>query len=51
MANSPWENGHSIAVFRDVSAVLQSSVRDYFAREVNAGGVPAEWIIDWLTND
>ncbi len=45
MAESPWKNGHSIAVLREVSAGLQSNVRDYLAQQVDAGGVAAEWII------
>lgn len=42
---SPWANGHSIDVLRQVSAGLTSNVHDYTATPVDAGGVAAEWIV------
>jgi monoterpene epsilon-lactone hydrolase len=42
---SPWDKGHSINVLRQVAAGITSTVTDYDLLPVDAGGVPAEWVI------
>lgn len=42
---SPWDQGHSINVLRQVAAGITSTLTGYKLLPVDAGGVPAEWII------
>ena len=45
MPDNPWANGHNIETLRQVAAGIIPDVRDFKATAVNAGGLPAEWII------
>ncbi len=42
---SPWANGYSIDVLREVSAGLVAQVSGYAAIPVDVAGVAAEWVI------
>lgn len=44
-AASPWAQGHSIEVLREVAAGIVATVRDFRVVAVDAGGVAAEWVI------
>lgn len=51
-AASPWDQGHSIEVLREVAAGIVATVRDFRVVPVDADGVAAEWVIaDDVDND
>lgn len=44
-AGSPWDQGHSIDVLRQVAKGIVATVRGFTAVPVDAGGVSAEWVL------
>lgn len=51
-ATSPWDQGHSIEVLREVAAGIVATVRHFRVIPVDAGGVAAEWVVaDGVDND
>ncbi len=42
---SPWDQGHSIEVLREVAAGIVATVQDFWVEPVDAAGVPAEWVV------
>ena len=49
---SPWAQGHSIDVLRQVAAGIVATVQDFTVEQVDAGGVASEWIVaNGVSND